>query len=303
MKFNDFLIDLSAIIENKNLKIDEPMSRHSTLRVGGRAKVLITPKNLEELISVVRLSKLYGIEYVVVGNGSNIIVSDDGFNGVIIKTCNIKKIKHKENIVEADCGCFLSTLSKSALQNRLTGAEFLFGIPGTVGGAVTMNAGAYGSEIKDIITEAVVLDGNSEVYKISKDDLHLSYRSSVIGSEKLVLLSAVFTLQSDNYYNIHSKMIEIHGKRKASQPLNFPNAGSIFKRINGEPVGAIIEKCGLKDFAIGGARVSNMHANFIINTGHATASDIIHLIQKVKKVVKSRTNIDLETEVKFIGNI
>lgn len=301
MGFKSFLEDLYNVLDFNKVKLNEPMSKHTTFRVGGNVKVLICPSTIDEMISVIELLKQNQMKYFVIGNGSNLIVSDNGYDGIIIKTTNINSIKVDNNIIEAGCGVFLSSISKKALDNLLSGVEFLSGIPGTIGGAVAMNAGAYSAEVKDIIYYATVLNESGKVVKMYKEDLMFSYRNSVIQSSNNIVLSAAFMLPHDSYEAIHSKMVDIQSKRVSTQPLNYPNAGSIFKRISGQPVGAIIENAGLKNTAIGGAKVSEKHANFIINTGNATAADIINLIELVKKTVKDKTNIDLETEIKIIS--
>ena len=291
---------LQEILDKSHIKLNEPMSRHTTFRVGGNAEALVCPGSVDEMMSIILILKDEGIKYIVIGNGSNLIFSDKGYDGVVIKTTNMKDIKVNNNIIEASCGAFLSSISKAALESSLSGAEFLSGIPGTLGGAVAMNAGIPGAEIKDIIEYAYVLNHLGEIVKMSKDDFKFSHRMSVIQDSNNVLLSATIRLKTDSYEDIHSKMVELQAKRASTQPLNYPNAGSIFKRIDGQPVGAIIEKAGLKNTAIGGAKVSEKHANFIVNTGNATAADIINLIELVRKTVKLKANIDLETEVKII---
>ncbi|WP_160672923.1 UDP-N-acetylmuramate dehydrogenase [Clostridium sp. C8-1-8] len=300
MNTDDIVSSLEVLLNNKNVFVNEPMSKHTTFRVGGNADVLVSPDTIAELISVLEYLRLNNIKHIVIGNGSNLVVEDSGYRGVIVKTSKLNSINIKENLLEAGCGAFLSTVSKIALEHGLAGTEFLSGIPGTIGGAITMNAGAYNSEISDIIDYAIVLK-EDKTEKISKAELMLSYRNSIIQKENYTVLSAGFNLRKDSYEVIHAKMSEIQAKRISSQPLNYPNAGSIFKRINGHPVGAVIENAGLKNVAIGGAKVSEKHANFIVNTGNATAKDIKSLIELVKKTVKDKTDIDLETEVKFIG--
>lgn len=301
MAFETFLEDLYNVLDPNKIRQNEPMSKHSTFRAGGNAKVLISPSTINELTSAIEILKQNHMKYVVVGNGSNLIVSDDGYDGAIIKTTNINSINVHNNVIEANCGAFLPSVGKIALENCLSGIEYLSGIPGTVGGAVAMNAGAWNTEMKDVICCATVLDESGEIVKMHKDELMFSYRKSIIQDSNNIVLSATLMLEHDEYEAIHSKMIEIQSKRVSTQPLDYPNAGSIFKRISGQPVGAIIENAGLKNTAIGGAKVSEKHANFIINTGNATATDIINLIELVKKTVKNRTDIDLETEVKIIS--
>ena len=301
MDTENLVVSLETIIDKKYIKINEPMNKHTTFRVGGNARVLVSPSTIDEMISIINLLKQNQIKYVVIGNGSNLIVSDNGYDGIVIKTSNLSTIKVDGTIIEASCGAFLSSISNKALENLLSGTEFLSGIPGTIGGAVAMNAGAYNVELKDIIYYGIVLSESGEIVRMNKDDLKLSYRKSIIQDSNNIVLSAAVMLNYDTHEAIRSKMIEIQTKRVSTQPLNYPNAGSIFKRINGCPVGAIIENAGLKNTTIGGAKVSEKHANFIINTGNATAADIINLIELVKSTVKARTNIDLETEVKIIS--
>lgn len=292
---------LETILDKKYIKVNEPMSKHTTFRAGGDAKVLICPSTIDELVSIIKILKSNSIKYMVMGNGSNLLVSDTGYDGIIIKTTNLTSIKVNNNIIEANCGAFLSSVSKVALENHLSGLEALAGIPGTIGGSIVMNAGAYNVEIKDIIYYATVLTESGEIIKMYKDDLMLSYRKSIIQDSNNIVLSAAIMLKHDNPEAIHAKMIDIQSKRVSTQPLNYPNAGSIFKRINGHPVGAVIDTLGLKNTSIGGATVSEKHANFIINKGNATATDIINLIELVKNTVKIKSNIDLETEVKIIN--
>lgn len=292
---------LETILDKKYIKVNEPMSKHTTFRAGGDAKVLICPSTIDELVSIIKILKSNSIKYMVMGNGSNLLVSDTGYDGIIIKTTNLTSIKVNNNIIEANCGAFLSSVSKVALENHLSGLEALAGIPGTIGGSIVMNAGAYNVEIKDIIYYATVLTESGEIIKMYKDDLMLSYRKSIIQDSNNIVLSAAIMLKHDNPEAIHAKMIDIQSKRVSTQPLNYPNAGSIFKRINGHPVGAVIDTLGLKNTSIGGATVSEKHANFIINKGNATATDIINLIELVKNTVKLKSNIDLETEVKIIN--
>lgn len=301
MDIEKLITSLETILDKKYIKVNEPMSKHTTFRAGGNAKVLICPSTIDELISIIKILKSNAIKYMVIGNGSNLLVSDAGYDGVIIKTTNLTTIKVDTNIIEANCGAFLSSVSKVALENHLSGVESLSGIPGTIGGSVTMNAGAYNVEMKDILYYATVLTESGEIIRMYKDDLMLSYRKSIIQDSNNIVLSAAIMLKPDTAEVIHAKMIDIQSKRVSTQPLNYPNAGSIFKRINGHPVGAVIDTLGLKNTSIGGAAVSEKHANFIINKGNATATDIINLIELVKKTVKLKSNIDLETEVKIIN--
>lgn len=281
----------------QQILINEPMKNHTSFKIGGPADILFLPQKISDIVSVIDFCKKNSIRYFVIGNGTNLLVSDNGFRGVIIKIGkNISQINLNGNEIEAGSGIFLSHLAKFALKNNLSGLEFAFGIPGTLGGAICMNAGAYGGEIKDVFVSAQILhDGQIKTY----NDLNFSYRKSLI-DENYVVLSAKIKLQNGNHDEIQKKMNEFSLKRRNSQPLNFPNAGSIFKRPKNNFAGKLIMEANLADYKIGGACVSSKHCGFIINTGNATAQNVLDLIHHIQKVVKDKFDVALETEIKFL---
>ena len=281
-------------------RCDEPMSLHTTFKAGGRASVYVEPKDANEFVQVFKLVKKTGIKYLVIGCGSNLLITDNGFKGVVISTANLMGISVKGDIVTANSGEKLSSVCKFGLDNGLTGMEFAGGIPGSVGGGLYMNAGAYGGELKDIVCSAKLLvDG--EIKEYSADKLALSYRHSIVEDISAVVLSVDFKLLRGDVVAARAKLKELNTRRRDKQPLDKPSAGSTFKRPAGNFAGTLIEKCGLKGFCIGGACVSTKHAGFIVNNGGATASDIISLIQHVKRTVYKEYGIDFQPEVKIIG--
>jgi UDP-N-acetylmuramate dehydrogenase len=237
----------------------------------------------------------------MIGNGSNILFSDDGFSGIIIKTTKLNHLEIKNNIITADCGARLSKMCDLALQNSLGGITPLCGIPGTVGGAVYMNAGAYGSEIKDTLISSTYLDENLNLIAINNEEHNFSYRKSFFSHTNLIILSSQFKLEKSDYNILKEETTCFLKQRAEKQPLNFPNAGSTFKRPNEYYAGKLIEDCGLKGFCIGDAQVSEKHSGFLVNKGNATAKDVLELIEYIKKKVFNEYNIMLETEIEFVG--
>ncbi len=271
---------------------------------------MVIPKTIEEIIDTINLCKNINISYYVIGNGSNLLVGDKGYDGVIIKIngefskVNISKYSEEDNtyLVRAEAGISLSKLADKIAEEELKGFEFASGIPGTVGGAVTMNAGAYGGEIKDCIYSVTVLDQDDNLKKLYKDDLELAYRSSVIQKKGYVALEAEFIFEKGNYKEIIEKMTDLNNRRKEKQPLEHYSAGSTFKRPEGYYAGKLIMDSELAGYLIGGAQVSTKHCGFIINTGKASAKDLLDLIEYVKEVVYNKYGVELEREVKTLGN-
>lgn len=279
---------------------DEPMKKHTSFKIGGNADILFLPKNKSDVIKVINFCTENHIKYFVMGNGTNLLVADSGFQGVIIKInkkMNAVKINYEKKEIWAEAGILLNVLAKQALENNFSGMEFASGIPGTLGGAICMNAGAYGSEIKDIFVSAEVLYKNK--IKIM-DDLKFDYRKSLI-DKNYVVLSAKIKLNDGEHNKIKNKMEEYKIKRKNSQPLNFFNAGSTFKRPKNNFAGKLIMDAGLADYKIGGACVSKKHCGFIINLGDATAKNVLDLISYVKQVVYEKFGVQLEEEIKFLS--
>lgn len=285
-------------------KENEPMDRHCTFRTGGPADIFFEPGSEDELVSVLKYLGSSGIHFVIVGRGSNILVSDDGYRGAVIhlgeKLSGI--YLDESGRIYAACGATLAQLSSFAAKNDLKGLEFAYGIPGTVGGGVLMNAGAYGGEIKDTILSARVMGHDLTVREVKKDDMDLSYRHSAFQESGDIILSAVFAPEKGSGEESEALMKELNARRAEKQPLNYPSAGSTFKRPEGNYAGTLIQECGLKGYTIGGAQVSEKHAGFIINTGSATSSDIYSLIKYVRTTVKDKTGYDLVPEVRFLGD-
>lgn len=283
--------------------INEDMKEHTSFKTGGSADILVEPGNVLDLQNLIKYLSKESIPYLVIGQGSNTIVSDRGIREVVIKISSglSKCIVTEKQTLIAEAGAFLTDVTKEALNHSLSGMEFACGIPGTIGGAVFMNAGAYGGEIKDILEEIFVLTRDGEFVIRRVDVLELGYRKSIMQTNGDLIISAKFRLVKGDQEEIKSKMNELAGKREQTQPLEYPSAGSIFKRPEGHYTGKLIQDAGLKGYQIGGAQVSLKHAGFIINTGNATTEDIINLIQHIQREVKIKFGVDLETEVRFVG--
>ncbi len=285
------------------LLIDEPMSSHTSFRIGGKADLLVLPTTVSEVKSAIAICREEQLPFYVIGNGSNLLVRDGGFRGVIVKLFkNFSKIESvDETTFSCQSGALLSAISAFALDKSLTGLEFAAGIPGTVGGAVCMNAGAYDGEIKDVLVSADVINGEGEVLTLSNEQLQLSYRTSAVQISGYVVLSAVFSLNKGEYSEIKEKIGTLNKSRREKQPVELPSAGSAFKRPKGNFAGKLITESGLKGCRVGGASVSVKHAGFIVNDKGASAADVIKLIEHVKNVVNEKFGVMLEPEVKIIG--
>ena len=280
---------------------DEPLSRHTTVKVGGKADMMLRAKSSEDAAKLLVECRKIGLYAMVLGNGSNVLFSDDGFRGAVITAAaDASEIKVEGDVIAASAGVQLSAVCRAALDAGLTGLEFAYGIPGTVGGAVYMNAGAYGGEIKDVVTRvtAVGADGNAVVF--AADELGLGYRTSRFERSGEIVTSAEFKLEKGDPDAIKAKMDELMSKRKSRQPLEYPSFGSAFKRPEGTFAGLVIEESGLKGASVGGAQISPKHANFVINLGDATAKDIIDLIEMTQRTVLENTGYMLEPEVRMI---
>lgn len=298
-----YISELTEICSEFNCTIleNEPLKNHVSFRIGGLCRALISVNGTECIIKIMNFCKKNNIKYTVLGKGSNVLVSDNGFDGVVmLMGKDFSDVSVNENIIRCNAGASLKSLCMKALENSLAGAEFAYGIPATIGGAVFMNAGAYGGEIKDIIVSAEYIDDNGTVKTISKDEMNLSYRHSIFSENHCIITSAEFCLEKGNYDDIKSRMNELMAKRKEKQPLEYPSAGSTFKRPQGAYAAALIEQCGLKGVSVGGAEVSTKHSGFIINKGGATFEDVMSLIDKVQKTVKEKTGYTLETEPEII---
>lgn len=296
-------IGLEKILDKSRIKYNEPMKKHTTVKVGGPCDCLVLPESVEEIKNIISYAKENDIKYYVIGNGSNLLVVDESVHALVIKITNkFAKVIVKEDEIIADAGASVPYVSLLAKNNSLTGFEFACGIPGTVGGGVRMNAGAYGGEVSDIFVEATYLDGNGNVCKIKKVDMEFSYRHTFFtDNPDCIILSARFKLQKGNIDEIASKMEENSIARKTKQPLEYPNFGSVFKRPEGYFVGKLVQDAGLRGYTIGGAQVSEKHTGFIVNKGDATCKDIVDLIRHVQKTVYDKFGVSLKTEVVFIG--
>lgn len=292
--------ELIKITDEKNVLRNEPLSKHCTFKIGGECEYLVFPESEKELTDILKFSKENEIPLNIIGNGSNVLFSDDFHKGIIIKTTRLDGICVKENEITAFCGAKLSAVCNTALKNSLSGMEELNGIPGTIGGAVYMNAGAYGGEIKDVCVETTYIDGDFSLKTIKNGEHNFSYRKSFFTNKNYVILKSKFALKKGDEREIKAKMQDFVQRRNEKQPLNFPNAGSTFKRPEGYFAGKLIEDCGLKGFCVGDACVSEKHSGFVVNRGNASAEDVTKLIKHVRKNVKDKFNVDLETEIKFI---
>jgi UDP-N-acetylmuramate dehydrogenase len=279
------------------------MSKHTSFKIGGNADVLISPRNKEEVLSAVKICSENKLPFYIIGNGSNLLVSDKGFCGVIIKISkefsDVSLIN--DTTIYCDAGILLSSLSAYALKNSLSGLEFASGIPGTLGGAVYMNAGAYDGEMKDVVVSADVLDADFNAIKLTNEELNFGYRTSTIEKENFIVLGAEIKLKHGNIDEIKAKTDDLNAQRRAKQPLDIPSAGSTFKRPKGTFAGKLIMDCGLRGYSIGGASVSEKHCGFIVNNGNATANDVLMLIEYVQNIVFEKFNILLKPEIRIIG--
>ena len=277
------------------------MSKHTTFRIGGNADVFVTPNTTESLESIISYVTNNNIPYYIIGNGSNLLVKDNGFRGVIIQLYKkFANIVVNDNVITAQAGALLSTVAKTALNNSLTGMECLSGIPGTIGGAVCMNAGAYGGEMKDIVVKTKVIH-NGKIETISNNDSDFGYRKSKIMSENMIVVETVLSLEKGNKEEIQSKMSDLLTQRNSKQPVELPSAGSTFKRPEGYFAAKLIDDSGLRGYSVGKAQVSPKHCGFVVNNGGATAKDVLTLMHNVSSVVEDNFGVKLEPEVRIIG--
>ncbi len=281
---------------------DEPMSRHTTFRTGGPADIYIEPSGVEELKQVLDICREENVAYTIIGNGSNLLVGDGGYRGVLISFGKpFAQVTIEGAQVRTGAGALLSAVAKQVLNASLTGFEFAAGIPGTIGGAVVMNAGAYGGELCQVLREATVLTPEGEVKTLPAEELELGYRTSCIQKNGYIVLEAVLQLQPGNADDIRAVMDALASKRREKQPLEYPSAGSTFKRPEGHFAGRLIQDAGLRGFRVGGAQVSEKHCGFVINRDHATSADILSLCRQVQEKVKAQFGVELELEVKLLG--
>ncbi len=293
---------LKEIVGADSVKENENMAEHTTFKCGGNASLYIVPNSIDELLKVLEVLRAENYPYMVIGNGSNLLVKDSGYEGAIVevdKKISEIDVRGEEIIVEA--GAKLSKVATIAMESDLAGFEFAHGIPGNMGGAVVMNAGAYGGEMKDVLKWVKVVDQNGEVKTLEKDELELGYRTSRVMKEKMIVLEACIKLELGIMGEIADVMALLMSKRKASQPLEYPSAGSTFKRPEGYYAGKLVQDAGMKGYRVGDAMVSDKHSGFVINCGEATATEVIQVIRDVQAKVKEEFGVDLETEVRIIG--
>ena len=300
-QYMEFYKLLGEFYNEEDITVDSPMSEHIYFRVGGPADILVTPVNEEQVVNTLKLCREYNVPYFILGNGSNILVKDGGISGGVIKFNKLNKITTEGNCVTAQSGALLKDVSKAALENNLRGFEFACGIPGSIGGAVFMNAGAYDGEMAHVIKSARVIDENCNIKNLTKEELELGYRSSIVMKKGYVVIEATVELESGEYASIKDKIDDLTNSRESKQPLEYPSAGSTFKRPEGYFAGKLIQDSGLKGFSIGGAAVSEKHSGFVINKGGATAKDVLDVIAHVQKTVKENFDVELHTEVRIIG--
>ena len=298
MDKTDIIFDLAKILGCEARK-DEPLSRHTTFKIGGTADAYIKVTTLSSLSAILKECEESDIDYLILGNGSNVLVSDDGYRGVVIRLDgDFRKISLVDDTtIYCGAGATLAALSKFALKCGLTGLEFAWGIPGTVGGAVFMNAGAYGGEMKDVALSVTALTPDGEIREVPAEELALGYRTSIFKTNGDIILFAKYKLAQGDPAAIKEKMDDVMNRRKTKQPLEYPSAGSVFKRPEGAFAGTLIEQCGLKGKTVGGAQVSEKHAGFIINIGGATCDDVMGLVKLVQDTVKAETGYFLEREI------
>lgn len=297
--FEKTLFKLSCKLEE-----ERQMSRYTSFKIGGKADYVVKPGSIEELSSIVQAAKLHGIDYFFLGSGSNLLVSDDGYRGLVILTAGLNHVELIDDThIICECGVPISRLCCVAHSNGLSGLEFAYGIPGSVGGGIYMNAGAYGGECKDVIVSCSFLDSDGAINTVPIEKLEMSYRSSCFTGKKLFILSGIFELVKASKVDIKNKMNDYMERRRSKQPLEYPSGGSTFKRPANHFASALIEECGLKGYSVGGAQVSEKHAGFIINKGGATCADVLALIKHIQQVVLDKKNVQLECEVEMLGNV
>lgn len=299
--YQDHYQALLNILPEQAIRIQEPLCHHTYTRMGGPADLYVTPTSYEEAAQLIRYANQHDVPVTILGYGSNVIVLDGGIRGIVLSFEQLKDIRAEGNVIHAQSGASLIDTTRFALAQSLSGLEFACGIPGSIGGALYMNAGAYGGEICDVLKEALVITPEGELLTLRKEELQLSYRKSVIGTKGYTVLEASFELIPEDVAIIKGKMDDLTSQRESKQPLEYPSCGSVFKRPPGHFAGKLIQDSALQGTRIGGAEVSRKHAGFIVNIDQATAKDYVSLIRHVQATVKEKFGVDLETEVRIIG--
>ena len=299
---DEIVTRLINITGKDNVRINEPMKNHTTFKIGGPAQYYVTPESVTQIQEVVSLCRDMNIPLHVIGNGSNILVGDDGVDGVVLALFNtFSDYEIKDNVITAQAGMSLIKLAVIALREGLTGLEFASGIPGSVGGAVYMNAGAYDGQMKDVVTSVTVLDEAGNIRILGRDELDMGYRTSAVAKHNMIVLQVIIELKAGDKEQIKDRMNQLSELRKQKQPLEYPSAGSTFKRPEGYFAGKLIADAGLKGYSIGGAAVSEKHAGFVVNMAGATAKDVVELTDYIKKRIIEQFGVTLELEIKKIG--
>lgn len=302
MQIDAFIAECKKELPQAKLLTNEPMSRHTTFKIGGAADVFIMPTSMAEISCVLKLINKYNLPLTVVGNGSNMLVLDKGIRGVVLNFAdNMSGIRAEENHIIASAGALLKDVADFAAEKSLAGLEFACGIPGSIGGAVFMNAGAYGGEMKNVVDIVRTIDSLGNLKTYTRDELKLGYRHSIFQENGEIICEVELVLAAGNKEEIKNKITDYTARRESKQPLEMPSAGSTFKRPEGYFAGTLIEQTGLKGLTVGGAQVSTKHAGFVVNIGSATAADVINLIHEVQRRVKAKHGVDLQPEVRLIG--
>ncbi|MDR1559919.1 MAG: UDP-N-acetylmuramate dehydrogenase [Clostridiales bacterium] len=291
---------LPHVLKDYNVLYDEPLLNHTTFKIGGPADALALPESGDELRTLLCVLRNENIRYMIMGNGSNLLFPDSGFRGVIISTTRLTRLVVSDNIVYAEAGVLMSKTAAEAMRASLTGLEFASGIPGTLGGAVFMNAGAYGGEIKDVFFSAEILTSDGSIQEISPPEMNFGYRKSIIQENGSVLLSAVLKLRFGDYEEIKAKTDELTLARRSKQPIEMPSAGSVFRRPPGHYVGKLIMESGLRGYSVGGAQVSEKHCGFIVNKGGASCDDVLRLIDHIQTTVFNNFKVSLIPEIRIV---
>lgn len=299
---HEFIAELNKILPKSQVLLNEPMKKHTTFKIGGPADFLVLPATVDEVVNVFKIIKKYQMPFTVLGNGSNVLVLDKGIRGVVVKFDDtMSYMKQVGNKIIVGSGSLLKDVAKFASNLSLSGMEFAIGIPGSIGGAVFMNAGAYDGEISNIVTAVTAVSLDGEIVRYLKDDLEFGYRHSIFQSNHYVICEVELSLVKGNKKEIEARMDDLTMRRESKQPLEMPSAGSTFKRPQGYFAGTLIEQTGLKGFKVGGAQISKKHAGFVVNAGEATAEDVLNLIQEVQKMVFEKHGVELHPEVRTIG--
>ena len=293
---------LRKFVPEENICLQESMASHTTFRIGGLADCFVQLENTEQLIKIQKYLSQVGVPFFILGNGSNLLVSDAGFRGVILQIGpKMNRVTVEGNVIVAQAGASMAQIARTAMEHELTGMEFASGIPGTIGGGVVMNAGAYGGELSQIVTQVNVVNNEGEIMELDNETMEFGYRTSTIRNNPFTVTEVILRLEKGDRRQIRERMEELAAKRREKQPLEYPSAGSTFKRPAEHYAGQLIMEAGLRGLQCGGAKVSDKHCGFVINTGNATAEDVRKLIREVQARVKDQFNVDLETEVLFLG--